>query len=124
MTCCIFSVLASINMLVQNTASADIQRWVQSSNFDFACWPLVDGGANDYVSAYGSVRMINRWDLNGDSHIDLVLPGSPENEYNLNSYEHSGGKVRYFVQMVSLPRDGAGGETIPDLNKNGYPALF
>lgn len=68
--------------------------------------------------------MINRWDLNGDSHIDLVLPGSPENEYNLNSYEHSGGKVRYFVQMVSLPRDGAGGETIPDLNKNGYPALF
>lgn len=122
-TCCIFLLSSLSTMQSQEIHTPQIHKWVQSSYLDFAGGSLADGGANDYVSADGSVRLINRWDLNGDGHIDLVLPSSHDNDYAVNSYVYWGGKPGEACQRISLPSDGASGGTIADLNKDGLPDL-
>lgn len=120
---CVFLIFASTDFRAQVTASPRILKWVQGSYLDFARGTLVDGGANDYVSADGTVRLINRWDLNGDGHIDLVLPSSHDNDFAADSYVYWGGKLSDPSQRLALPGDGAGGGTIADLNKDGIPDL-
>jgi len=121
--CCIILSLGLTGLLAQGTASHAIHKWVQSSYLDFAGGTLIDGGANDYVSADGAVRLINRWDLNGDGRIDMVLPSSHDNNYGVDSYVYWGRKLGDLSQRVSLPSDGASGGTIADLNKDGIPDI-
>jgi len=69
-----------------------MHRWVQSSYLDFAAGTLADGDANDFISADGSIRLINKWDLNGDENIDIVLPSSHDGNSAVNSHVYWDGK--------------------------------
>jgi hypothetical protein len=110
--------------LAQRPMPQLIHKWVQSGYLDFAEGTLVDGGADDYVSADGAIRLINRWDLNGDGNIDLVLPSSHDLDFAVNSYVYWGGNSNHLQQRTALPGDGATGGTIADLNKDGIPDII
>ena len=62
------------------TVAAAPQVWKSASFLDRVDGTLTDGGANTYVVADGSVRLINLNDLNGDGNVDLVAP--PDHTYN------------------------------------------
>src|SRR5205823_8982926 len=66
------------------------QWWTQRSFLDFSEGTLADAGANTYIAANGSIQLINRWDLNGDGHLDLVFPSSHDTGYGINSYVYWG----------------------------------
>src|SRR5436309_16003433 len=55
------------------TADEEADRFIDDSFEDFAAGKLDAGGQNLYVSRDGKVRTINRFDLNGDGHIDLLF---------------------------------------------------
>ena len=55
--------------------------WRQASFSDFISGEFPDGGANIYVSARGRVELSNRWDLNKDGFVDLVLANTRDYNY-------------------------------------------
>jgi hypothetical protein len=120
--CWLVTLAGPIFLSAQTQPSAP-HRWVQTSYLDFAGGTLVDGGANDYVSADGSIRLINRWDLNGDGNIDIVLPSSHDGNSAVSSYLYWGGKKFSASQKALLPGDAASGATIADLNNDGLPDI-
>ena len=55
--------LVLVSVLAANTK--DVQNvWQDTSFSDFVEGTLTDGGANTYVAADGTIRLINVWDLN------------------------------------------------------------
>ncbi|HZQ21645.1 MAG TPA: VCBS repeat-containing protein [Terriglobales bacterium] len=98
-----------------------MKTWTQSSYLDFAEGTLTDGGANDYVGADGSVRLINQWDLNGDGNIDIVLPSQHDNNLAVPSYVYWNDSKFDVKHRTELPADGGSGGTITDLNNDGIP---
>ena len=84
--------------------------WRESSFADFADGTLTDGGANTYVGADGSVRLINELDLNQDGLIDLVLPGSHDNNFDMDAWVYWGRDD--FAESAAGPRSrGRGART-------------
>jgi hypothetical protein len=109
-------------LTVSPLLSAAEQRWSQASFLDFIQGTLSDGGANTYVAADGSVRLINQWDLNGDGFVDLVFPSSHDNNLGVDSFIYWGGKNGFITnRMTRLPGDGTAGLAVADLNHDGFP---
>ena len=98
------------------------RQWTQTTYLDFAGGRLGDGGANTHIAADGSVRLVNRWDLNNDGYLDLVFPSSHDNNHGVDSYVYSG-KTSGFdpARRTRLPGNGASGSAIADLNRDGFP---
>ncbi len=69
-------ILSLICMLIMNPGLIAQQAWNESTFADFADGTFDDAGANMYVSANGRVQMINQWDVNGDSHVDILCANS------------------------------------------------
>ena len=112
--------LASLNEC--RLAVAAERHWSQMSFLDFATGSLADGGANTYVAADGTVRLINQWDLNGDGFLDIVFPSSHDNNLGVDSFIYWGGKDGFNAnRKTRLPGDGAAGVAVADLNKDGFP---
>jgi len=100
-----------------------LERWTQTTFLDFVEGTLSDGGANSYVAADGSIRLINQWDLNGDGFVDLSFPSSHDNNYGVDSYIYWGGSSYLAKSPTRLPGNGANAQTIADLNKDGLPDI-
>ena len=94
--------------------------WTETSFRDFSDGTLADGGANTYVSADGSIRLINQLDLDQDGLIDLVLPGSHDNNFQVDSWIYWGGDGFSASSRTALPGEGAAGSAIADFNGDGY----
>ena len=94
--------------------------WTETSFRDFADGTLVDGGANTYISADGSIRLINQLDLNQDGLIDLVLPGSHDNNFQVDSWIYWGADDFSASSRTALPGEGASGSAIGDFNADGH----
>jgi len=100
------------------------RTWFQTNFLEFIAGTLADGGANTYVAADGSVRLINTWDLNGDSFLDLVFPSSHDNNLGVDSFIYWGGKGGFSPGLrTNLPGDGAVGVAVADLNLDGFPDI-
>lgn len=97
--------------------------WRESSFADFADGTLADGGANTYVGADGSVRLINELDLNRDGLIDLVLPGSHDNNFDMEAWIYWGRDDLDAGGRSALPGEGGQDVAIADLNRDGHPDL-
>ncbi len=96
------------------------QQWTQTTFLDFAEGTLGDGGANTYLAADGSIRLINQWDLNGDRFLDLVFPSSHDNNYGVDSYIYWGKASFAETARTRLPGNGANAQAIADLNGDGF----
>ena len=73
------------------------REWTTSSFLDFVDGALTDGGANTYVGADGTVRLINLWDLNNDGQLDLLFPSS-------HDHNEKGGSVHLLGTFRIRPR--------------------
>ncbi|MBI4604811.1 MAG: hypothetical protein HY721_22845, partial [Planctomycetes bacterium] len=55
-------------------AAAAADEWTEDSFDEFRDGSFLDAGSNLYVSARGRIQIINRWDLNGDGFLDVIMP--------------------------------------------------
>ena len=95
--------------------------WKSASFMDRIDGTLSDGGANTFVAADGTVRLIHLNDLNHDGYIDLVAP---------TDHSHSDGRVDLSIfwgksslspkTVTRLPSDRAKATAAADLNHDGY----
>lgn len=97
--------------------------WTTSTFLDFVEGELVDGGANSYVAADGSIRLINLYDLNQDGNVDVVFPSTHDNSEAIDLFIYWGKNGLNPQNRTSLPTEGAKDVAIADLNQDGYPDL-
>src|SRR5688572_18646246 len=117
------ALLLAASLLLPQRSERRLARWTQTTFLDFVGGTLGDGGANSYVAADGSIRLINQWDLNGDGFVDLSFPSSHDNNYGVDSYIYWGGSTYLAKSPTRLPGNGANAQTIADLNKDGVPDI-
>ena len=97
---------------------------MESSFADFRDGEFLDAGSNLYVSARGRVQMINRWDLNGDGFLDILMPvghGHTEKE-NTIIYLNDSGQID-GRSRIDLPGNGSRDGLVLDLNRDGFNDL-
>ena len=97
--------------------------WKTASFLDFSEGTLADGGANTYVAADGSVRLINLWDLNNDGNLDLVLANTHDNDEVVDLSIFWGKQGFSPDRRAQLPTNGGKAVAIADLNGDEYPDL-
>lgn len=115
-------ILAHLSLVAQ-TATAALS-WTEDSFEDFRDGEFLDAGSNLYVSAHGRIQMINRWDLNGDGLLDVVMPtGHAQTEKEniiiyLNQEGEIGGRAK-----IELPGNNTRDGFIADINQDGFNDL-
>lgn len=97
--------------------------WRSASFLDRVDGTLGDGGANTYVAADGTVRMINVTDLNQDGNIDIVCP--TDHDYDqVVPISIFWSKSGFAADRVTrLPANGGRGFAVADLNGDGHADL-
>ena len=98
--------------------------WTENSFEGFRDGTFLDAGSNLYVSAAGRIQIINRWDLNGDGHLDLVLPAGHRHSEKENTYVYfnrQGDMNGRNRQM--LPGNGSSDGCVADFNQDGLADL-
>src|SRR5262245_3819178 len=84
-----------------------LQQWNQTTFLEFSEGTAGDGGANTYIAADGSIRLINQWDMNGDGFLDLSFPSSHDTNYGVDSYIYWGKSSFAADTRTRLPGNGA-----------------
>ena len=116
--------LSLFAVMAASTTTPAANTWTEDSFSDFHDGQFMDGGSNLYVSAKGRLQIINRWDLNDDGHLDILVPsghGQTEKEdiyIYLNRGDDIDGRSR-----IRLPANGSRDGVIHDLNKDGFNDL-
>ena len=94
--------------------------WTQSTFDDFRKGRFEDAGANTYVSRQGRVQLVNKWDLNGDGHLDIVFANSHSQAEKLDASIYWGNGRDFDDRRTSpLPNDGAQHTIGADLDGDG-----
>lgn len=106
-------------LLITSSASAQ-QVWRESTFEDFIDGTFDDAGANMYVSRNGRIQTINRWDVNGDGHIDILCANSHPLVEMLDLSIYWGNGKDFSIKNHSyIPADGPMWVTADDLNNDG-----
>ena len=100
------------------------QQWTTSSFLDFVDGTLTDGGANTYVGADGTVRLINLRDLNNDGNLDLFFPSSHDHNEKVDLFIYWGNSGFGPEGRTRLPSNGGKAVAIADLNQDRHPDLI
>ena len=106
-----------------SSESNDSKVWTTATFLDFVEGELVDGGANSYVAADGSIRLISLYDLNQDGNVDAVFPSTHDNSEAIDLYIYWGKTGLGPSRRTTLPTAGAKDVAIADLNQDSYPDL-
>jgi len=69
----IFSLFLGFFVISWSSHAGYAQHWVDDSFEDLADGILDAAGQNIYVSRDGTIRTINRFDLNDDGYLDLIF---------------------------------------------------
>ncbi len=100
------------------------REWKTSSFLDFVDGALTDGGANTYVGADGTVRLVNLWDLNDDGRLDLLFPSSHDHNEKVDLFIYWGNSGFDPAGRTRLPSNGGRAVAIADLNRDRHPDLI
>ena len=100
------------------------REWKTSSFLDFVDGTLTDGGANTYVGADGTVRLVNLWDLNDDGQLDLLFPSSHDHNEKVDLFIYWGNSGFDSAGKTRLPSNGGRAVAIADLNRDRHPDLI
>ena len=115
--------LVSLGLVVLSPGSWS-EVWIETSQADFRDGQAEGGlGANLYASFLGDVRMVdNSWDLNRDGYLDIVFSNEcNDSTYRVQSYIYWGSAGGYnLADLDTLPTKGAWGNSIADLDGDGY----
>jgi len=115
--------LLTLGWKVASFDASDPKLWTTSTFLDFQEGELADGGANTYVAADGSVRLINLYDLNADGNLDVVFPSTHDSNEAIDLFIYWGKDGFSPSHRKALPTKGAKAVAIADLNRDDYPDL-
>lgn len=107
--------------LASSAASAE---WTEDSFEAFSDGTFLDAGSNAYVSADGRIQIINRWDLNNDGHLEVIMPaghGQTEKE-DTYVYLNNGGDIDGRL-LIKVPANGSMDGIVRDFNQDGLNDL-
>ena len=108
-----------------STLRAESLVWKTSSFLEFAEGVFSDGGVNSYVTADGTIRLINLWDLNNDGNFDIPVACGQDHDEEVDLVIYLGGKSGFDPERkIRLPTDGAISATVADLNGDGWPEII
>ena len=115
-------IVAHLSLVAQTALTAE--SWTENSFEDFRDGTFLDAGSNLYVSAQGRIQMINRWDLNGDGFLDVVLPtGHAQTEKeNIIIYFNQEGEIG-GRSKIELPGNNTRDGFVTDINQDGFNDL-
>ena len=99
--------------------SAEPIRFVDDRFVDFSEGTLDDGGHNLYVARNGSLRTINRFDLNSDGHLDVLFNCTHDTYQMLPATVGTVGADRR-THGSDLGFEGTQRAVLHDLNRDGY----
>ncbi|MCE5250514.1 VCBS repeat-containing protein [bacterium] len=126
------------------TASPENRTVIRHHGFeDFSKGTFGDSGANIYVSKAGGIQLINRWDLNNDGFLDLLINQDHNSFETVDAFIYHGTKngfhslfpsawkqlpaYKLFTKvnetkqyMDFLPTFGGGPCKVGDFNHDGY----
>ena len=114
---------------------------------DFARGTAGNSGANLYVSRAGRVQVINKWDLNKDGYVDVLISNDHDVFEIVDAFIYWGtgrgvtsllpelwrerplaqvlfGLVENKAAVTRLPAFGGGRSVVADLNRDGYPEII
>jgi hypothetical protein len=99
-----------------------VSRAAEWTDTTFRDGTFLDAGSNLYVSAARHrMQIINRWDLNNDGHLDIVLPSGHAHTEKENTYLYlNTGQDIDGRSLIKLPGNGSTDGLVRDLNKDGY----
>src|SRR2546430_664650 len=116
--------LAAIVVVLALRGVSSGGEWTTASFEDFRKGQFFDAGSNLYVSAHGRMQMINRWDLNNDGFLDVVIPSGHAHTEKEDTYIYlNNGQDIDGHSLIHLAANGSTGGVIRDLNKDGYNDL-
>ena len=99
--------------------TAQTARFVDDRFEDFSKGTLGSGGQNLYVARDGSLRTINRFDLNNDGYLDLVFNCTHDTYQMLPATVGTVSKARR-VSSGDLAVEGSQRVALGDLDRDGY----
>ncbi len=94
-------------------------RFRDDSFQDFRAGTPGSGGQNLYAARDGSLRVINRFDLNDDGYLDLVY-NCTHDTYQMLSATVGHMDARGVARSADLPVEGSQQAAIADLNRDGW----
>lgn len=105
----------ALGLVAATGAPQEVAPWIEETHADFVDGDFDSSGANLYVSAAGTIQIINRWDVNDDGYIDLFFG----NTHDINHVEPVW--IYHQDQPVPVPVPSNGGFRIAasDLNGDG-----
>jgi len=113
----LFNILIFVFFHLSDVAAQQV--WRENSFEDFVDGTFDDAGANMYVSFKGNVQLINRWDVNNDSYIDILCVNSHPLVEMLDLSIYWGNGKDYSIRNHSyVPANGPMWITPADLNND------
>lgn len=116
LACAVKTLLGSA-LLAQN-----LPKFVDDNFDDFARGTFDDGGHNFYAAHDGTLRTINRFDLNDDGHLDVIFNCTHNTYQMLPATSGSIGRDR-LAMSVDIAVEGSQHVAHGDLNRDGFTDL-
>lgn len=117
-----FSGIAVLCLLLaapQSIFTAEPPVFVDDSHHDFGAGTFDDGGHNFYAAKNGSLRTINRFDLNNDGFLDLLF-NCTHNTYQMLPASAGFVGTDRKTSTAEIAVEGSQRSVICDLNHDGY----
>lgn len=119
---CLVLFCAIVPLMGQELFAEDTPRFVDEDFKEFSQGTFDDGGHNLYAAHDGTLRTINRFDLNGDGHLDVIF-NCTHNTYQMlpATCGTIGGKRRAVSTDIAV--EGSQQVAYGDLNRDGFTDL-